>query len=444
MTLPVIGVEIDFSSSPSFGFPFILDSASYGILGTNILADGPLDLVDVTPQVRRVSTRRGRNRILSQFEAGTATVTLNDPNSNFNPQNENSQYWDPITDSTKVLPLRKIRIYATTQLGAQSIQITLFSGYITSYDTSFYQGTDADATVTLQFVDGFRLLTNVSTEIPPVPGCTTAQLSGERVGELLNFGGWPTSMMELDAGDSIMQPDPGGNRSILAAVQQVEQSEFGAFVMTRNGKARFLDRTSVSLLADSDPLLYSDTTTPGPLTYPYVNVDFAYDDQLILNDVTATRYAPTGTIPAPVPQTVTNQASIDTYSYKSGQRSNLLVQTDQEANDQAATIIAARKFANQRIDSMFLNLNSDIDEFNTVQNLSLDIYTLINITKSMPGGSTITRELFVQGVNHDVTPGNWTVRVYTAEPIINAFILDSSNQGIMALTDPPNTNALSY
>jgi hypothetical protein len=67
MTLPVIKVEIDFSSGPSFGYPFILDSAGFGILDTNILADGPLDLVDITPQVRRVTTRRGRNRLLSQF-----------------------------------------------------------------------------------------------------------------------------------------------------------------------------------------------------------------------------------------------------------------------------------------------------------------------------------------------------------------------------------------
>jgi hypothetical protein len=437
MALPVVGVEIDFSSGPSFGYPFILDNPNFGKLDVNILADGPLDLVDITDKVRRVSTRRGRNRILSQFEAGTATVTLNDPDSWFNPQNTSSPYYG------KLLPLRKIRIYGTTQLGSQSVQVPIFSGYITSFDTSFYVGTNEDATVTLQCVDGFRLLTNVSTEIPPVPGCTTLQPSGVRVENLLSFGGFPTSMMELDVGDSIMQPDPGGNRSILAAIQTVEQSEFGAFVMTRQGKARFIDRTSVSLLADVPPLQYSDMTT-GPTIYPYSNVDFAFDDQLILNDVSITRYAPEGTIPAPVPQIVTSQPSIDLYSYKSGQRTNLLITTDAEALDQAQTLVAARKNATLRIDSMSLNLNSDIDELNTLQNLSLDIYSLINIEKSMPGGSSVIRELFVQGVNHDISPGQWNIRVYTAEPIIQAFILDSATQGILGLTDPPNNNALTY
>jgi hypothetical protein len=425
MTLPTIHVEIDFSTGPSFAYPFILDNLAYGILGTNILADAPLDLVDVTDQVRRVSTRRGRNRILANFEAGTATVVLNDPNSDFNPQNTSSPYYG------KLLPLRKIRIYATTEYLGNDVDVNIFSGYITSFDTSFYQGTNEDATVTLQCSDGFRLLNNVSTEIPPVPGCVAGQDSGSRIGSLLSFADFPTSMWELETGNSTMQADPGGNRSILAAIQTVEQSEFGAFFMARDGRARFLDRDTVAEFSDVIPRNYSDDTVLPIDTYPYTNVDFAFDDQLVLNDVSITRLGG-------VPQIVTDQPSIDTYFYKSGTRTDLLMETDAEALDQAQMLVASRKDANLRIDSMSLNLNSDIDETNTLINLSLDIYTLINITKSMPGGSSITRELFVQGVNHDISPGKWNVTVYTAEPIIQAFLLDSSTQGIL------DTNVLTY
>jgi hypothetical protein len=62
----------------------------------------------------------------------------------------------------------------------------------------------------------------------------------------------------------------------------------------------------------------------------------------------------------------------------------------------------------------------------------------------MSGGSSIVRELFIQGVQQDITPSTWTIKLLTAEPLIQAFILDSENQGILALTDPPNNNALSY
>jgi hypothetical protein len=36
------------------------------------------------------------------------------------------------------------------------------------------------------------------------------------------------------------------------------------------------------------------------------------------------------------------------------------------------------------------------------------------------------------------------MKVLTAEPIIQAFILDSPNQGILGNTVPQNINALSY
>jgi len=435
MAAQQLGVDIDFSNGAAFGYPFILDDPAFGILGTNILADAAADLVDISDQVMATSIRRGRNRILSNFEAGTATVTINDPNSDFNPQNTASPYYG------KLLPLRKIRIYALQPQGTITLKIYLFSGYINSFDTSFYQGTQKTSTVTLQCTDGFRLLNNVATPVAPIPGCPAGQLSGARVEQLLNSTGFPSSLRNIDVGNSAMQADPGGVRPILTAIQTVEQSEFGAFFMSRQGEARFLDRTSVSELADFTPRIYSDTGAAGDLTY--ANVDFAFDDQLIINDVKVTRYND-GTLPAPIPQEVASPESIAIYFTKSGQRSDILVQTDGEALDQARTLLAARKNSNIRIDSMSLNLLSTEDENERIINLTMDIYTLINITKTMSGGSTITRELFVQGVQHDVRPGVWNMKLLTAEPIIQAFILDSENQGILALTDPPNNNALSY
>lgn len=435
MALPTIGVSIDFGDGPSFGYPFILNDAANGILGTNVLADAFPDIVDITNQVRKVSTRRGRNRILSNFEAGTATVTLNDPNSDFNPQNAASPYYG------KLVPLRKIRIWADLYLAPNTVRFYIFSGYITSYDTSFYQGTNEDATVTLQCVDGFRLLNNVSTDAAPVPGCPAGQLSGARVNALLDFAEFPSSMRDIDPGNSTMQADPGGARSVLAAIQTIEQSEFGAFYMSKTGQARFLDRTDVSELASVVPRTYSDTGAPNTLTYS--NLDFAYDDQLILNDVTVTRLGGT-------PQTVNKDTypelaldSTDKYFYKSGQRSGILVQTDQEALDQALTLVAARKDASLRIDSMTLSMKLD-ETAQIVAGLNSDIYQLVVIEKTMPGGSTVNRELFIQGVQHDVTPNSWNLKLLTAEPIIQAFILDSDDnppqvgQGIL------DRNALSY
>jgi len=441
MTAPVLKVEIDFANGASFGYPLILNDPVYGILDTNILGDQAADIVDISDMVMRCSTRRGRNRILSNFEAGSATVTLNDPESWFNPQNSASPFWDPVTDTSKVVPLRKIRIYAVTEQSGSPVEINIFAGYIVTYDTGFYDGVYSTSQVTLQCVDGFRLLNNVSTDVPPVPGCPAGQLSGARVDALLDFAGFPASMRSTFPGQSTMQADPGGARSVLAAIQTVEQSEFGAFFMQRSGKTLFFDRDTVIERADAPVRIYSDTGAPGVFTYE--SIDFAYDDQLILNDVTVTRYDD-NVGPNPVPQNVFDEASIERYFTKSGQRTGILVQSDQEANDQARTLLASRKNADLRIDSITVNNIADISELNLIVNLSSDIYNLIFVERTMSGGSNITKELFVQGVQHDITPKTWVTKLLTSEPLIQGFILDSELQGILGDTVPQNTNTLSY
>lgn len=423
MSTPIINVEIDFSTGAAFSYPLILDNTTYGILDTNVLGDVAADIVNITDQVMKVSTRRGRNRILANFEVGTATVTLNDPNSDFSPQNGSSPY------AGKLLPLRKIRIYATMTYLGNPIEVNIFSGYITSYDTNFNTQSDVTSTVTLQCSDAFRLLNNVTTGPFAIPGATAGQLSGSRVNTILDIGGFPNSMRQIDVGNSTMQVDPGGARSTLAAIQTVEQSEFGAFFTERSGKVVFLDRNAVQLAADVTPRYYSDTAQPGSLTY--TNLDFAYDDQLILNDVTVTRLGG-------VPQNAFSAQSAALYFTKSGLRSDILVQTDEESDNQARTLLVARQDADLRIESMSLNMYSTNDDTTYFINTSSDIYDLVVISKLMPGGSYITKELFIQGVQHDITPNTWNIKLLTAEPLIQAFILDSGNQGILSI------NNLSY
>jgi hypothetical protein len=87
---------------------------------------------------------------------------------------------------------------------------------------------------------------------------------------------------------------------------------------------------------------------------------------------------------------------------------------------------------------MTIDIYADQSDEATVVNLSSDIYSLVVVTKTMAGGSFIARELFIQGVQHDITPNNWVTKLLTAEPLIQAFILDSTNQGIL------DVNNLSY
>lgn len=424
MTMPVLGVSIDFANGPAFGNPLVLDDPT-SFLDEAILADSASDLVDVSNITLRVQTKRGRNRILNKFEAGSATITLRDDNGDFSPSNTSSPYYG------KLVPLRKVRVWADYQDETTLIttRYFIFSGYVTSYDTNFVRGFEDTSTVTLQCVDGFRLLNNIA--ITTVPGTSAGQLSGARINALLDVSDYPASQRAIDAGSSTMQADPGTARNLLDALQLVETSEFGGFFFQKTGTATFYSRETVSLKADQTPYAFSDNG--GGIGY--ASIDFAYDDQLIVNDVTVQALGG-------VAQNVQDADSINTYFIHSGQRTGILVQTDTEAYNQAVMLLNARKNATLRIDSMTLNLfdtNASAND-RIIAGLSMEIFDLLNITKLMPGGSVVTRELFCQGVAHEITPKMWNTTIYTSEPLIQAFILDSTTQGTL-----DNANAvLSY
>jgi hypothetical protein len=406
--IPQLGAEIDFVNGPAFvAVAFTLNDPYKGQLGKGQLAEGD-DIVDISDIILRSSIRRGRNRILNKFEAGTAIVEIKDDTGDWNPANVSGPYYG------KLIPLRKIRIYADYE----GTRYYLFSGFITSYDTQFAIGADEVSRVILQCVDGFRLFNNAA--ITTVPGTSAGQLSGARIENLLDVVGWPLSQRLIDAGNSQMQADPGTERTVLEACQTVEDSEFGGFFMSAEGDATFYSRNTVSLNADSTPTLFSDDGSE----IGYAQIDLAFDDTLIVNDVSVQRLNGTN-------QIVSDQTSIDSYFKHSGARTGILVQTDQESLDQASLILASRKDATLRIDSMTLNLVDDGQIARNIAGLELEIFDLVNVTKSMPGSTSITRELFVQGVQHDVTRTTFTTKILTSEPIIQAFILNSATQGVL-------------
>jgi hypothetical protein len=405
---PHLGVTIDFANGPAFGNPLLLDDPTTP-LGTGILADAPGDVVDVSDIAIQISIRRGRNRILNKFEAGTAVVVLADDNGDFSPANISSPYYG------KLLPLRKIRIYADYDDGGGTQRYYLYSGYITTYNSTYGLGVEDTSKITLQCVDGFRLLNGIG--ISTVAGAGSPQLSGDRLNTLLDVVSWPESQRDINSGNSLLQADPGtSDRDLLSAIQLVESSEFGGFFLDAEGNATFLSRDTISQKADETPTVFADNGTG----ITYQQIEFANDDTLLVNDVTVTR------LNSVVPQNVFDQDSIDTYFLHSGKREGILVQTDAEALDQAQTLLVARKDTTDRIDSMTLNLLDSSAPTKIVAGLNLEIFDLVNVTKTVPGGSTITKELFIQGIQHDITQTLFNTKLLTSEPLIQAFILDST------------------
>ncbi len=405
MTVPVVNAVINFSTGPSFAQAMILDS---GLLGTNVLADSASVIVDVSNQVDSIQTIRGRNAQADQFQTGTLTMRIVDQTGAFNPQNPNSPYFQLLT------PMRKVQITAT--YGA--VTYPIFSGFITTYQTTTPKNATDVVYTTITAVDAFRLAQNA--QISTVAGTSAGQLSGARINNLLDAISWPTSMRDVDAGLTTMQADPGTARTSLAAMQTVETSEYGALYVDAAGSFVFQDRNVTAGSTGATPTVFNDNGTD----ISYFNAVWRLDDTLVYNSASITRTGGTA-------QVATDAASIAKYFIHSYNQQNLLMETDAVALDYAQAYVASRAETSIRCDAIQLDLYTDNYNLGIIAALSLDYFDPVTITTNQPGASTLTKTLQVFGVAQSISPNSWKTTLTTLEPIIDGFILDSSLYGLL-------------
>ena len=407
MTLPAqISVSFDFTSGATFGYPFTIGDEKYGKLGTGTLASSttPEPTVDLTPDVRSISIRRGRNIMRDTYEAGTCIVRVLDPNSYFNPQNTASPYFGFLT------PLRKLRVSATTG----GVGYFLFSGYTTNYKYTYPQNQETGY-VDIECSDAFRLMQLAT--VTTVSGATAGQDTGTRIGKILDQVSWPASMRTIDTGNTTCVVDPGTSRTSIDALKNAEFSEQGAFYLNQEGTAIFLNRTNVIKAYGETAIEFNQTTG-----IPYTNLVFAFDDKLIVNSAGMTRVGGTQ-------QVSENAASIAKYFPHQSNQENLVAQTDADTLNIAKIYVATRAETTIRIDQMTVDLlDPDVP---TATMLDLDYFKPLKITNVQPDGSTIVKTLQAQGFAWDITPNSMQVTVTTLEPIVEGFIIGSAVSGII-------------
>jgi len=412
MPIPTINAVINFSTGPSFAQAMILDE---GLLGTNILADSAAIIVDVSDVVNSVNIRRGRSATADEFQTGTMTLRIVDQNGDFNPQNSSSPYYTYLT------PMRKVSISATYG----SVTYPMFSGFITSYTTTTPRNANDVVYTDISAVDASRLAQNA--QISTVTGAVAGDLSGTRIGQILDMISWPASMRDVDAGLTFLQADPGTARTALAALQTATNSEYGAIYVDASGSWVFQDRTVTTASVAGTPTVFNDNGTD----IGYANAVWRLDDTLVFNQANITRTG--GSV-----QTATNAASVLKYFAHTYNQQNLLMQTDAVALDYAQAYVASRAETSIRCDAIELDLYTANYNTGIIAALGLDFFDPVTITTNQPGASTLTKTLQVFGVAHSVTPNKWRTTFTTLEPVIDGFILDSTNYGVL------DTSVLSY
>ena len=395
MALPAtLVVKINLSGGASFGNPFILGTSQ---LGFAELASSVPVIVDVSAQTTNISTRRQRNLLQDNYEAGQATIRVVDPNGDWNPQNTSSPYYGLLQ------PLRKIQ--ASAVFGG--VTYGLFGGYITEYRYTYPTGQETGY-VTFICYDAFRLMYN--SNVTTVTGGTAGQTTAQRVQSILTMIAWPAAFTSIGTGATTCVVDPGTTRTVLGAIQTAEFTEQGAFYIDANGVATFKGRQFVYDAQSASPTVFNQTGTG----INYAGITFALDDKTIVNKASVTRIGGTT-------QTYSDATSIAQYFTRSITATDMLMQTDANALSLATAYVDSRKETSIRIETITLDLVTPSYTAGVTAALSLDFFDTVDITNEQPGGSTIQKKLQVQGIAHNITPNTWTTTIATQEPLLDVM-----------------------
>lgn len=225
----------------------------------------------------------------------------------------------------------------------------------------------------------------------------SAELTGARVAWILDAAGWPAADRNIDAGTSTLQGADLGSTA-LAALQEVEQTEFGALFVTADGEVRFISRTSLL----SAPYTTSQATFgDSGAELEYGDIEFEYDDKLIYNEAQVSRLD--GTI-----QIASDSASQTKYLRRTKVISGLLQQSDSVSIDAANWIVAHYKDPILRVTGMRLEPSAGNESTHFPQVLGRELMDRVTIVRRPQNlGAAISQPALIQGITHTVTGLEW-------------------------------------
>jgi hypothetical protein len=385
MTVPTYQVLVGFQSTTGFGTPFQLNDAFYGVLDTAGRGTlGGTTFVDLTSIVLSINIRRGRNRQLDQFNAGTAQVVFNNNSRILDPLNTSSPYY-PF-----VLPRSPIVIYANGT--------PIYTGYVEDWNLDYQQANQGR--MVARCVDAFGTLANQQLNA----FTPSAETSGVRVSTVLdrpeiNYQG----SRSIGTGTSTLGAYAvSQDTNVLNYLQQVNTSEQGYLFTAADGTLTFKGRSSVL-----NPVSGASFTTNGT-GISYMSLVNQYGSELIYNYIVT--QSPSGSA-----QTNSDSTSIALYQAQNYNLLNLLNSTTTEVNGLGAYLLG--KYRNPVL--RFTGVSCELAALTSAQwsiIFAIDLTSIVTVQKDYNTGTPLTESqtLITSGIEHRIVPGSHIVS-YTFE-----------------------------
>lgn len=416
MSRPDTRVRIAFDlAAGGAGNFFTLDDPSKGELDNATFKLAGDILEDVTPEVRSVTVRRGRSRELERFQAGAATVVLDN----------SARKYDPAA-GTAITP------YGASMRPRKAVQISsngaaIFTGVVDDWDLDY--SLQGDHVASVKVTDAFAFLAQQAIE----PHTATAQTTGERIAAILDRPeiAWPEGKRAIDTGIATLQADAIGGTAAdakpvpaLAYLQQVDTAEQGALFVGAGGSLTFRSRQSLQVLTD---VAFTDDGSGIPFT----DIAASYGSEELRNRITVIRLNG-GTATAEDTDSIAAYGAID-YELR-----DVLLATDTQAQSLADVILARYKEPLLRVDSVEVVLNN-LTTAQQAQVLDLDLGSLVQVTYTPSGiGDPIEQFVAVDSIEHNIDAQVHRMRFNFSQGEAPALVLDSLLYGVL------DTNTLGF
>jgi hypothetical protein len=377
--------------------------------------NGPLDTVttwtNLTSYCHGLTITRGRTNELDGIPPGTLTLRLDN-----SPEASGARPFDPDDTGSpftgKLLPGRPVRVIATFL----TIDYPLFYGSIDSWGPITYNPAIPYAEVTVTATDNMRLLAELPLRAQRAWTLEDATLgaiddttiliqgdaefaveeqSGDRISRLLNLAAWPTTIRDIDAGQTaLVVHNPDRSERIGSYIEKIRATEYGRVWVTGNGTFRFDQRRAWEQIASqfTSQATFSDNPTGGELVYDHAVYDPGSRTQL-RNMVV--RQALGG-----AEFRVANLTSASTYGTREDSFTDMLARDPNEAQDQARYVLSRFGTPTTRVSSITVD-STHAESTHLPQQLGRELFDKITVKRTARSGATsVSRDYWIEQINH--------------------------------------------
>jgi hypothetical protein len=398
--IPDVKVEIEVDPSAGLQPFFTLDDAVTGVLDGDFGLGG-LAYADISLYVQSVSVERGKTNLLDNYDAGNASIVLDNT----------ERIFDPLGTSPfsgQLLPRRGIRIF--------SDDVYLFDGIVEDWKLNYDKG--GDNTAAAVATDRFLLLANQELDAYT----NTEQKSGDRINTVLNKAEvlWPAGARDIETGQvELLDDNVADSTNVLNYLQLISLSELGSLFIAKDGKLTFYDRLkgpdSTNLLVFAD----DGTGLPFQEVAVIIGGEFLYN-RVIIESVTG------------FPQLVEDLTSQGFFGISNLSRTDLLMKNDLDALAIANTLLVKYRNPAYRFESLTTDLNS-LTNTQVQEVLQKDLTDVIEVIFT-PNSIGLPIEKYGQiiGIKHNIERTGSHRITFNLDTLDYApFVLDDAVFGVL-------------